>query len=216
MASSTNFGATIVQPPHKNIDAEDALLHPSGIDSPVLTPAVSHEDISASYALDSTKPAPPHSPFYQHPPTSMERITTTHSRHQSKTHLAIASEKDLETGLSPLATRSYDPEGEANPFTSAVNLEHHKECKMWPSKQTLMLQKAETRRQKHLTRACGGCAPVRQWWEQFDKRQQLIMKILLAFVTVGAIVGICVGISVKVHGTYYSNNGQQSVQHGSS
>lgn len=211
MASSTNFGASIVQSPYKNHTAQDALLPPSGLDSPVLTPVVSREDVGSDYVLGS-KPIPPHSPFYQHPPTSMERITT-HSRQQSKSHLGVTSEKELETGFTPLATPSYNPHGEANPFTSAVSLEHNKECKsMWPSKQTLMLQRAETRREKHSKRACGGFAPVRQWWAKFDKRQRLIMKILMAFVTVGAIVAICVGISVAVHGTYYSNKGQQSVQ----
>ncbi|KAK3670096.1 hypothetical protein LTR78_010036 [Recurvomyces mirabilis] len=209
---TTTFGASIIPTQsHTQYAADDALLPPQTLDSPVLTPAASNEDIASEYNA-SGKPIPIHSPFYTHLPASFERVQTTHSRQTSKANIST-SEKDLEAGLTPVTTHAASRNDENNPFTSRVSLEHNKECKMWPSKQTLMLQKTEARRAKHARKFCGGCAaPVRQWWGQFDKRQRLIMKILMAFFVVAAIVGICVGISVAVHGTYYSNSGQQSVQ----
>ena len=208
---ATTFGASIVPThSHTQYNAEDALLPPQTLDSPVLTPAASHEDIGSEYNATG-KPIPIHSPFYTHPPASFERVQTSHSRQTSKVNITT-NEKDLEAGLTPLTTHAASHNDESNPFTSKVSLEHNKECKMWPSKQTLMLQKTEARRAKHARKVCGGCAPVRQWWGQFDKKQRLIMKMLVAFLVIGAIVGICVGISVAVHGTYYSNQGQQSVQ----
>ncbi|TKA79794.1 hypothetical protein B0A55_03286 [Friedmanniomyces simplex] len=210
----TTFGASIE--PTSGPYSHDALIPPRGLDSPVLTPAVSHEDLTTPY---QDQPFPVHSPFYQHPPASFERI---HSRQTSKNDI-LAYEKDLEAHhthnnnnnnsntLTPLSATAGGNGTDDNPFTSKVSVEHSKECTMWPSKQTLMQEKAAERRKKLSRKGYAGCAPARDWWAKFDRKHKLVMKLLLAFFVVGAIVGICVGISVAVHGTYYSKNGQAQV-----
>lgn len=191
---STNFGASVVS---THAEETDALRPPPMLDSPVLTPAVSNEDMTNEY---TEKPVPPHSPFYQHPPASFERIQT------SKTNMAATTyEKDLESGhASPLAGIDDD-----NPFTSKISVDHNKECKMWPSKNTLMQQRTRDKHQRRVMKGCAGCAPLRQWWAKFDKRQQLYFKIAIALVLIGVAVAIGVGISRAVHGTYYGKNGSQ-------
>ena len=163
------FGASIVPTITADNHADTALLPSRSIDSPVLTPAVSHEDMSSAY---ENKPIPPHSPFYQHPPASFERA---HSRNTSKTNIN-AFEKDVEAGgLTPLSAVDND-----NPFTSKVSIERNQECKMWPSKQTLMQERAAEKHKKHARRGVTACAPLRARWAKFDKKQRLIIKIILA------------------------------------
>lgn len=194
----TTFGASIV--PTDDHHADEALIPPPRLDSPALTPAVSRDDMSTTY---EGRPIPVHSPFYQHPPASFERV---HSRQTSKTNLGTY-EKDLETGdVTPLAAT-----GDENPFTSKISVDCNKECKMWPSRQTLMEQKTAEKRKQRAREGITGCVPMREWWAKQSKRQRLIIKIILAFFVVGAIVAIGVGISAAVHGTYYSNHGQQQV-----
>ncbi|KAK3621224.1 hypothetical protein LTR56_022934 [Elasticomyces elasticus] len=204
MAASKTFGASI-EPTHAGPYQNDALIPPGRLDSPALTPTVSNEDMTGYH--DSPVNAPIHSPFYTHPPASFERV---HSRQNSKNHI-VTYEKDLEAAhnnstLTPLSAAP--TAADDNPFTSKVSVEHSKECKMWPSKQTLMQEKAAERRKKLSSR---GCAPVRHWWAKFDRKHKLIMKLILAFLVVGAIVGICVGISVRVHGTYVSRHGAKEI-----
>lgn len=191
---TTRFGATIV--PTSTHD--DTLRAPPMLDSPALTPAVSQDDMSTEY---TNRPIPPHSPFYQHPPASFERVE---SRQASKTHLAVY-EKDLESGhVTPLTMAD-----DENPFGSKISVDHNKECKMWPSKQTLIQQKTAEKKKRRDMKCCAGFGPVRDWWAQFTKRQQLLMKIALALVLIGVAVAIGVGISKAVHGTYYSSDGGQ-------
>ncbi|KAK5113871.1 hypothetical protein LTR85_010404 [Meristemomyces frigidus] len=192
------FGASIV--PMQQRAEEDALRPPPMLDSPVLTPAVSRDDMSTEY-MD--KPIPPHSPFYQHPPASFERM---HSRQASKTGVATTTyEKDLESGHATPLTGVNDD----NPFTSKISVDHNKECNMWPSKNTLMQQRTREKQKRHATKGCAGCVPAREWWAKFDKRQQLYFKIAIALVLVGVAVALGVGISKAVHGTYYGKNGSQ-------
>ncbi|KAK3116578.1 hypothetical protein LTR53_002946 [Teratosphaeriaceae sp. CCFEE 6253] len=196
----TTFGASIhPSSPYQH----DALLPPRHLDSPVLTPATSHDDIGSEY---HDRPAPPHSPFYTHPPASFERI---HSRQNSKT--GIVYEKDLEGAHNTLTPLAGGGSNDANPFTSKVSVEHSKECAMWPSKQTLLQEKAAERQRRHSRKGPVGCAPAREKWARMSRKQKLGMKLVLAFVIVGAVVGIAVGISVAVHGTYYSRHGQQNI-----
>jgi len=165
-----------------------------------LTPDVSHDDMSTQYAEQSI---PINSPFYQHPPASFERVE---SRNASKSHLAV-DEKDLESGHATPLTGA----DEENPFTSKISVDINKECKMWPSKQTLMQQKTAEKRKRRDTRGFLACGPVRDWCSRFDKRQRLMMKIALALFLVGVAVALGIGISKAVHGTYYSAHGQQNV-----
>jgi len=147
------------------------------------------------------KPVPPHSPFYQHPPASFERV---HSRQSSKTNVGTY-EKDLESGnATPLTAE------EENPFTKTITVDRNQECKMWPSKQTLMQTKMAEKRRKRDTASCAGCiAPAKDFWQKFDKRQQLYLKIGIAVFLVGVAVAIGVGISKAVHGGYYTAGGDE-------
>jgi hypothetical protein len=192
---STTFGATIVS----NTQSRDELCAPSTLDSPALTPAVSRADLSARYQDKSTLPVT--SPFYQHPPASFERA---HSRQTSKENVT-AFEKDIESGnLTPLSAKD-----DENPFTNKISVEINKECKMWPSKQTLMQQRKSEKKQKRERKGCTGCAPLRNRWEKFDKRQRLLIKIAIALLIIGILVAIGVGISKAVGGSYWARNGTQ-------
>lgn len=77
---------------------------------------------------------------------------------------------------------------------------------MWPSKQTLMeKQKAEKKRRRDM-KHCGGCGPVVEFWARFNKKQKLIIKIVMALLLLGAMIGIGVGISIAVNGTVYAGD----------
>ncbi|TKA27738.1 hypothetical protein B0A50_04839 [Salinomyces thailandicus] len=194
------FGATII--PSTRPSNDDTLRPPQMLESPVLTPVASREDPRAEYA---EKPIPPHSPFYQHPPASFERI---HSQQNSKTNIGFY-EKDLESGhVTPLTTAD-----DENPFTSKISVDRNVECRMWPSRQTLTQQKQAEKQKRRQIRGWAGCAPLRQWWSsRFDRRQRLWVKIAIALFLVGVAVALGVGISKAVHGTYYSSgNGKQEV-----
>ncbi|KXL50550.1 hypothetical protein M433DRAFT_446706 [Acidomyces richmondensis BFW] len=205
-SETTTFGASIVPVAGR----EQPLQSPPAPDSPALTPAVSREDIVAEYHV-TEKPIPPHSPFYEHAPASSERV---HARQANKLNVVPSPsfEKDIESGnATPLS-----PNGDENPFTHKISLDCNKECKMWPSKQTLMEQKQAEKMRKRELRGYAGCGPLRNWWARFDKRQRLIIKIAIAVFVVGVLVAIGVGISKAVNGTYWANNNGDQQQVGSS
>lgn len=190
MSSSTNFGASIV-PGNQGTSKAPTL------DSPALTPAVSSEDLQTDY---NHKPIPPHSPFYQHPPASFEKV---HSRQSSRTNVAAApTEKDVELGASAPLAPSESAEG--HPFAGKVSVDCSKECRMWPSKQTLMQDQEARRKQKRDNKKFGGVTgPVVEFWNRFSKRQKLYIQIGLALLLIGVAVAIAVGITVAVNGTVY-------------
>ncbi|KAK5173492.1 uncharacterized protein LTR77_002173 [Saxophila tyrrhenica] len=196
MASSTNFGASIV-PPTK--EAHTDLTIPPAFDSPALTPAASREDL-ADASTDHQR-VPIHSPFYTHPPASFERI---HSRNNS-TATPVANEKDVEAGLATPLTN--------HPFRSKVSIDCSKECKMWPSKQTLVASKNAEKKRRRENQTCGHLVgPVQDWWGLKTKRQRLIMKIMLALFVLGVVVAIAVGITIAVNGSVYvSDNHSEKI-----
>lgn len=76
---------------------------------------------------------------------------------------------------------------------------------MWPSKNTLMQDQQARRKQKRSKRTLGGLTgPVVEFWNRFNKRQKLYIKIALAFILIGVAVAIAVGITVAVNGTVYA------------
>ena len=109
------------------------------------------------------------------------------------------NEKDLEAGVrTPLAADSN------HPFAGKVSVDCNQECKMWPSKQTLMQSKQEEKKRK---REGKFYRPVVEFWERFSKRQKLLIKIAIALFVVGCAVAIAVGITVAVNGTVYVSEG---------
>lgn len=197
--ASTTFGATILPAAEKKAKADDEISLPPPIhSSPALTPAASREDLTPEF---SERRVPPHSPFYHHSPDSFE---PTHSRQTSKVHVAL-NEKDLEAGIrTPLTA------GGEHPFAGKVSVDCNKECRMWPSKQTLVQTRQAEKKKKRQQQCCGGCGPVRDVWERFTKRQKLFLKIALVLFVLGAIAAIAVGITVAVNGTVYTGSGQQA------
>lgn len=205
-SETTAFGASIVPVADRELPQQSQ----PALDSPTLTPAVSREDITASYLVNEQS-IPPQSPFCEQPPTSSERV---HTRQASKLNgvPSTSFEKDIESGdATPLS-----PNGEENPFTHKISIDCSKECKMWPSKQTLMEQKQAEKKRRRELRGCAGCGPLKNWWSRFDKRQRLFIKIAIAFFVVGVLVAIGVGISKAVNGTYWANNNGDQQQVGSS
>lgn len=202
MDSSTNekvtFGATVVPATAQKMPAA---LQPPMLESPALTPVASRD--GAYTDVDMPKAATPQSPFYQHPPASFERV---HSRPQSK-QAAEPFEKDLEAGnITPLSG-SFDE----NPFASKISLERNKECKMWPSRQTLMQAKQADKHKKRTRQGCTGCAPLRAKWEAYNKRQRLTIKICIALLLIGIIVAIAVGVTKAVNGSVYDEHGNHPI-----
>lgn len=193
------FGATVVptNPPNNN-----NTLQPS---SPALTPAASDEDMAETY---HTTPAPIHSPFYQHPPASFERPSFSHTRQTSLKNSPTTNEKDLEaqTATTPLTTAYTGPgNSDDNPFSSRISLDYSKECKMWPSRTTLMQSKLADKRRKRDSRRCGAVrGAVQDAWGARSKKQKLSAKIVLAVVVCGIMVAIGVGITNAVHGGVWS------------
>lgn len=204
----TTFGATIVKPASKPPAAanDSASLQPPTLDTTSLTPRISQDvpSITESPSLEyHEKTFPIYSPFYQHPPASFERVP--HSRQGSKANVS-AMEKDLEAGAITPITPDDD-----NPFTSKISVDRNKECKMWPSKQTLMQKRlAEKKKKRDERKNCRACAPVRERWIALSKKQQLAIEIGLAVFIVGVIVAIAVGITKAVNGSVYESQGNSA------
>jgi hypothetical protein len=178
MTSQTTFGATIV-PTQQTSEDREYLTAPT-VESPALTPTVSHDETMPAFMGE--KPVPVQSPFYTHPPASNEVVN-------KPTYTVY--EKDVESGLT-------------TPFSKTLAVEHSTECTMWPSKKTLQQQKQA---QKSCKRAKGACAPVARRWEKMSKKQKLLSKIGLAIFLIGVAVALGVGISIAVKGAYYVSNG---------
>ena len=195
--TDTNFGASVVPTQHRTY-AEGELQPPAMLDSPALTPAGSHEDMSSVY---TEKTPSPQSHFNKQPVASYERI---HAYPSSKNN-TTTYEKDLESGHVTPITMPDDP----NPFTNRVDLDNTQECKMWPSRQTLMQQKTQEKTKQRQMKGLFACAPLRERWAALNKKQRLYTKIAVAILLIGIAVALGVGISKAVHGTYYGNHGQQ-------
>lgn len=198
----TTFGASIVpnsHPASNELDKEP-LANEGAVD---LTPSVSRESLAASYT--EHRPLPPHSPFYQHPPASHELVDATHGRNPNTKHLDVgALEKHLPSGdVTPLSAT------DENPFCSKISVGANKECTMWPSRQTLVQTKMAEKKQRWASRTCA-CGHLQHRWSTMHKRQRLLIRLAIGLLLVGAMIGIGVGISRAVHGSYYSGNGNST------
>lgn len=192
-SSTTNFGASVVPSPSEETTT---MLPPRTLDSPALTPAVSHDSFD--------KPVPPYSPFYQHPPASHERVPEGQKQTpllQTPTKSHQVYEKDIESGMhTPLSANN-----DTNPFASKYNVEGNKECTMWPSRKQLEQDRLADKRRRLTGRTCG---ELKHKWVQCSKKEKLIAKLLLTLFLAGAAVGIAVGITKAVGGGVWSGNGE--------
>jgi hypothetical protein len=207
MAHNQNptFGASIVAQP----DEKAAMLPTTGIESPALTPTVSREATAYHDATFSDNtPLPPNSPFYTHPPASHERV------HQAPAKAAhLTSEKDLEYGnITPYTGAGNDDD--ENPFSKKFAVgSNQQECTMWPTHQTLRQTRLEDKKQRRAARTCG-CGTLKHHWAGYSKNQRLAIRILIALVTIGAIVGVAVGITRSVNGGVWSDKGTHDFNRG--
>lgn len=190
-SNNTTFGASVVPSPSEETTT---MLAPRTLDSPALTPAVSHDSFD--------KPVPPYSPFYQHPPASHERVPqqqTSLLQTPTKSHQVF--EKDIESGMgTPLSTNN-----DSNPFASKYCVDANKECTMWPSRKQLEQDRLDDKKRKFKGRTCG---ELKHQWAQCSKKQRLLIQLLIALFLAGAAVGIAVGITKAVGGGVWSGNGE--------
>lgn len=75
---------------------------------------------------------------------------------------------------------------------------------MWPSRQTQLATRADTKRKRRANRTC---APLRDRWVALSFRQRLTIKVLTALMVVGIAVAVGVGISLAVNGGVYASSG---------
>lgn len=197
----TTFGASVVPQPD-----EKAGMLSTNIDSPALTPTVSRD--AAAYhdaTFSDNTPLPPNSPFYTHPPASHERIAPA----AVKPALAD-SEKDLECGN----TTPYTMADDENPFSKKFQVGgSNQECTMWPTHQTLRQTRLEDKKQRRAARTCG-CGTIKHHWAGYTKNQRWAIRILIALVVIGAIVGVAVGITRSVNGGVWSDKGTHDFNRG--
>ncbi|KAF2857084.1 hypothetical protein K470DRAFT_159232 [Piedraia hortae CBS 480.64] len=114
-------------------------------------------------------------------------------------------ETDMESGAAtPLSIN------DENPFTNKVSVDI-KECRMWPSRQTLVQQRQEEKRRRRADKGLLSCAPIKDRWSNLSKRQRLAIRIVMAVLVVGILIAVGVGISAAVNGTYWKNGKQQEV-----
>ncbi|KXT13130.1 hypothetical protein AC579_5621 [Pseudocercospora musae] len=198
-ANNTTFGASIVPTPERPAHLPQLLTH-----SPALTPAVSRSTLQEEYTGPHVSP---HSPFYQHPPSSNELPLPRPATKDGKVHQVY--EKDLESGNdTPLTPHTY----EEHPFSQKMALEHTQECQMWPSTQTLKQKYKEDKKQRRAARG-GCCMPVRTQWSKLGPRNRVLVKIAIAILVIGIAVALGVGISSAVKGSYFVNDGKSSQVH---
>lgn len=116
--------------------------------------------------------------------------------------MSAVNEKDLEAGARTPLHRDTD-----HPFAAKQSVDCNKECRMWPSKQTLIQSRKAEKKKRRDGKLCGGCGPVRDFWARFTSRQKLFIKIALALFMLGVVVAIAVGITLAVNGTVYVSDG---------
>ena len=176
------------------------------IESPALTPTVSR-DVAAYHdaTFSDNTPLPPNSSFYTHPSASYERIAP------AAVEPALAtSEKDLECGNATPYTMADDE----NPFSKKFQVgSSSQECTMWPTRQTLRQTRLEDKKQRRAARTCG-CGTIKHHWAGYTKNQRWALRILIALVVIGAIVGVAVGITHSVNGGVWSDKGTHDLNHG--
>lgn len=183
---SATFGGCVVSP----ADEKAAMLPPSGLDSPVLTPVMSRD----FDACRGTKSLSPLSPFYQHIPASHERIETTRPVHSGAARLN--SEKDFEYGT---ATH-YSNADEENTFSQKINVfARSQECTVWPTTQMLRRNRAAEKKQHHQGCSICGWEIVKDRWAGCTKWQKLTARMFITLVVIGSIVGVAVGLGFGVH-----------------
>ena len=126
----------------------------------------------------------PFSPFYSHPTT---RTSFEQHKSESKVNIKIY-EKDLEAGT-PRVRQSVEP--------SRSNVD----CTIWPGTHQLLEKSIATKKSRSYS-------PFRA----LSRKQKLCVKLFIAFIIVGAAVGIGIGVSKAVgSGVWKSINSQSQI-----
>ena len=154
----------------------------------------------APFDYDPTLNAKPCSPFYNHD-LPRQSVDIAKNTSQSRVHLVQIDTNDLEAGVTRTDKSSLDvikPEPTADADGS---------LKIWPGRlgRALRMQRRPGKRSM--------CQPKQRgsrWLPGLTKGQRLMVKILIALVIIGAMVGIGVGISIAVGGGVYKNDNQTS------
>ncbi|MCJ1448643.1 MAG: hypothetical protein MMC23_009160 [Stictis urceolatum] len=123
----------------------------------------------------------PFSPFYSHPTTRTSFEQQTASQSNLKVY-----ETDIESG---------DKRFSMEPTPVNSHTSPNKDCKVWPTKSTLVREKKVWKKQR-------GCRP----WNTMTRKQKLWTKIIVLLLVIGLVVGVAVGISKAVGGTVYSDS----------
>ncbi|KAF2099184.1 hypothetical protein NA57DRAFT_56799 [Rhizodiscina lignyota] len=139
-------------------------------------------------------PANPFSAFYEHPPArrSAEQLRSTLA--QGAKDGTLVTEADVEAQLPPLSQQS-------TPAGQKPSVEVTKECQMWPSQKTLKAQRQEAKKKERMCKMCN-C------WGRLNKKQKILVQIVIALLVCGAAVGLGVGISKAVGGGVWASQGQ--------
>ncbi|RDW68427.1 hypothetical protein BP5796_09084 [Coleophoma crateriformis] len=123
----------------------------------------------------------PFSPFYSH---SSTRYSLEAQKSESKLNIATYSDSnDVEACI----TQQKSGTSNLKTFTST------KECTVWPGQKALKRKKQEMKFARQKNGLCGCMAG-------YSKRTRLIIKLMIAFLVVGAAIGVGLGISRAVGG----------------
>jgi len=144
-----------------------------------------HDNLSLPSDFDPCSNAKPSSPFYLYNHDPPRRSSEQSSSQSNSIHVKV---HDLEAA----ATLDLTP-------SSTTTLEKLKKTdtgrlRLWPERKQCMTKPKQRR-----------C----QFFRSLPRWQRLLAKVGLALLIVGAMVGIGIGISIKVHGGVYQNQNQQ-------
>ena len=210
MASSTQqnhqgddvtFGATINDTPSKSQN----YLAPNVFDTPKssLSPVATRDSPTSADA--------PLTPFYASPSTQTSSRSLPTDAAAADDDLESARKEGYVVTTNPLDSQ-LDLPAEMVPV-SAIPTGHKlsidgrtKECRMWPTKQTLRDQDRKERSKRRAAKVCG-CSSINAMWHDMTRKQRLWFKILLAAFLVAIAVGLGIGISKAVGAGVFAGDG---------
>jgi hypothetical protein len=154
--------------------------------TPTLTPTATHEAESKNS---------PFSPFYRH---SQTQSSLDALKSESKQNINVY-DNDVEACLTKSKTNSLSPQQTGKTFGMTRT---NKSCTVWPGTQQLKEQNKAARRAR-----MNKYNPMRN----LDKKTKVWVKIAIALVVIGLILGVGLGISKAVGGGIWKNSTNTNV-----